>query len=94
MNLPASPKSSSFTVAFDIWPSFPRSEAAAGAGSPPLRSNPLREMPGGFEGIVVDGLKLLGAGTMGDRRENNTESDKEGPWMKPLSAVKLVYGIA
>ena len=27
----------------------------------------MREMPGGLEGIVEDGLRLLGSGTMGDR---------------------------
>jgi len=79
MNLPASPKARSFAVAFYEW----FSEGGR------LEPNPLREMPGGLESIVDDGLKLLGSGTMGDR---DTKSEKS--WMKPPSTEKMVYRIA
>lgn len=46
-------------------------------------------MPGGLQGIVDDGLTLLGSGTMGDR---DSKSEKE--WMRPLSAEKMLYEIA
>ena len=54
-----------------------------------LEPNPLREMPGGLESIVDDGLRLLGSGTMGDRY---TKGEKD--WMRPLSAEKMVYRFA
>ncbi|MCJ1291836.1 hypothetical protein MMC34_003382 [Xylographa carneopallida] len=78
MVLPASAKARGFAVAFYKW----LSEGAK------LEPNPLREMPGGLESVVEDGLRLLGSGTMGDR---GTGSGKE--WMRPLSAEKMVYRI-
>ncbi|MCJ1380443.1 hypothetical protein MMC17_003547 [Xylographa soralifera] len=79
MTLPASREARSFTVSFYKW----LSEGGK------LKPNPLREMPGGLESIVDDGLSLLGSGTMRDR---GTKSAKG--WMEPLSAEKLVYRIA
>ena len=79
MVLPASHKARNFAVAFYKW----LSEGGK------LKPNPLREMPGGFESIVDDGLKLLGSGTMEDR---DMKSEKD--WMRPLSAEKMVYRIA
>ena len=79
MVLPASQEARSFAVAFYKW----LSEGGK------LKPNPLREMPGGLESIVDDGLRLLGSGTMGDR---HTKSEKD--WMRPLSAEKMVYRIA
>ncbi|MCJ1288094.1 hypothetical protein MMC26_007448 [Xylographa opegraphella] len=79
MVLPASPMARSFAVAFYKWLS---------AGGK-LEPNPLRQMPGGLESIVDDGLRLLGSGTMGDR---DTKSEKD--WMRTLSAEKMVYRIA
>ncbi|MCJ1413460.1 hypothetical protein MMC19_007565, partial [Ptychographa xylographoides] len=57
MVLPASPKARGFAVAYYKW-------LSKGGKSEP---NPLREMPGGLESVVDDGLRLLGSGTMGDR---------------------------
>lgn len=79
MSLPASPKARGFAVAFYRW----LSEGIK------LEPNPIREMPGGLENIVEDGLRLLGSGTMGDR---DVRSEKA--WMKPLSGEKMVYRIA
>ena len=78
MSLPASTKARSFAVAFYKW----LSEGGR------LESNPIRDMPGGLESIVGDGLRLLGSGTMGDR-----DAKSEKAWMKPLSAEKMVYRI-
>ena len=79
MILPASTQARSFAVAFYKW----LSEGGR------LEPNPLREMPGGLQSIVDDGLTLLGSGTMRDR---DTKSEKD--WMRPLSAEKMVYKIA
>ncbi|CAF9942034.1 hypothetical protein IMSHALPRED_003167 [Imshaugia aleurites] len=79
MDLPASPEARSFAVAFYRW--------LSGGGR--LKPNPLREMPGGLEAIVDEGFRLLGSGTMGDR-----DAKSEKAWMRPLSAEKMVYGIA
>lgn len=79
MSLPASPKARGFAVAFYRW----LSEGGQ------LEPNPIREMPGGLESIVEDGLRLLGSGTMGDR-----DARSEKTWMKPLSGEKMVYRIA
>ncbi|MCJ1392661.1 hypothetical protein MMC18_005531 [Xylographa bjoerkii] len=79
MYLPASQEARDFAVAFYKW----LSEGGE------LKPNPLREMPGGLESIMDDGLTLLGSGSMKDR---DTKSEKE--WMKPLSAEKIVYRIA
>ncbi|MCJ1312101.1 hypothetical protein MMC25_005775 [Agyrium rufum] len=78
MSLPASPEARAFAVGLYKW----LSEGGR------LEPNPLREMPGGLERVVEDGLRLLGSGTMGDRA---LQGDKE--WMKPLSAEKMVYTI-
>lgn len=45
-------------------------------------------MPGGLGKIVPDGFTLLGSGSMQDREHTRTE-----PWMKTLSAEKMVYSI-
>ena len=79
MSLPASSKARSFAVTFYEW----LSEGGR------LEPNPIRDMPGGLESIVEDGLRLLGSGTMGDR-----DAKSEKAWMKPLSAEKMVYRIA
>lgn len=79
MDLPASPRARSFAVAFHEW-------LSSGGGR--LKSNPLREMPGGLESIADDGFKLLGSGSMGDR-----SSSSEKAWTKPLSAEKMVYTV-
>ena len=79
MNFPASQKARDFAVAFYKW----LSEGGK------LKSNSLREMPGGLENIVSDGFRLLGSGMMGDR-----DAKSEKSWMKPLSAEKMVYTIA
>ena len=78
MVLPGFPKARGFAVAFYKW----LSEGGR------LEPNPLREMPGGLESVVDDGLRLLGSGTMGDR---DIGSGKD--WMRPLSAEKMVYRI-
>ena len=76
MSLPASSKARGFAVAFYNW----LSEGGR------LEPNPIRDMPGGLESIVEDGLRLLGSGTMGDR-----DARSEKAWMRPLSAEKMVY---
>lgn len=79
MTLPASQNARAFAVAFYKW----LSEGGK------LAPNPLRVMPGGLENVVDDGLRLLGSGTMDDRKQ---VSGKE--WMRPLSAEKMVYNVA
>ena len=59
MSLPASPKARGFASTFYRWLSL--------RGGSKLEPNPIREMQGGLESIVEDGLRLLGSGTMGDR---------------------------
>lgn len=76
--VPSSPEARSFAVAFFNW----LSEGGR------LSANPVRLMPGGLESIVEDGFVLLGPGSMGDRDQSRQE-----PWMKPVSAEKLVYRI-
>lgn len=78
MTLPASKHARGFAVLFYRW----LSEGAK------LAPNPIRMMPGGLDAVVDDGLRLLGSGTMEDRK---IESDKQ--WMRPLSAEKVVYKI-
>jgi hypothetical protein len=77
--LPASQEARSFAVAFYKW--------LTRGGQ--LDPNPLREMPGGLDSIVDNGLRLLGLGTMEDRK---MKSKKD--WMRPLSAEKMVYRIS
>ena len=79
MTLPASQQARVFAVAYYKW-------LSEGGG---LETNPLREMPGGLQSIIDDGLTLLGSGTMRDR---DTKSEKD--WMRPLSAEKMVYKVA
>ena len=79
MSLPASKEARAFAVGFYRWLSEGRK----------LEPNPVRIMPGGLEAIVEDGLRLLGSGTMEERRN---QSDKDR--MRPLSAEKMVYRIA
>ncbi|MCJ1230329.1 hypothetical protein MMC12_007002 [Toensbergia leucococca] len=79
MVLPTSQEARAFAVAFYKW----LSEGGK------LEPNPLREMPGGLDSIVDDGLTLLGSGTMKDR-----DTKSENIWMRPLSAEKMVYRIA
>ena len=74
----ASPEARAFAVAFYKWLS---------EGSK-LVANPVRLMPGGLEKIVPDAFALLGSGSMQDRAQARDE-----PWMKPLSAEKMVYRI-
>jgi NADPH:quinone reductase-like Zn-dependent oxidoreductase len=72
----ASPEARSFAISFYRW--------LSGGGR--LEANPIRTMPGGLKKIVPDGLALLGTGSMEDRTRNRSE-----PWMKPISAEKIVY---
>jgi NADPH:quinone reductase-like Zn-dependent oxidoreductase len=74
--VPASPDARAFAVAWYKW----LSEGGK------LQANPLRHMPGGLEQIVSDGFVLLGAGSLNDRKHDRTE-----PWMKRISAEKMVY---
>ena len=74
--IPASPETRAFAVAFYGWLS----------GGEQIKANPIRLMPGGLERVVPDGLALLGSGSMEDRAKGRDE-----PWMKPVSAEKLVY---
>ncbi|KAI0121275.1 chaperonin 10-like protein [Xylariales sp. AK1849] len=76
--VPVSCQARAFAVAFYKWLSEGHKLAA----------NPLRLMPGGLGKIVSDGFSLLGSGSMGDRQQNRIE-----PWMKPISAEKLVYKV-
>ena len=78
MMLPASRAARDFAVCFYRW----LSEGGA------LEANPLREMPGGLERVVEDGLRLLGSGTMGDR-----DYASGLDWMRRLSAEKMVYSL-
>jgi len=45
-------------------------------------------MPGGLDKVVQDGFMLMGSGSMQDRVKDRVE-----PWMRPVSAEKLVYMI-
>lgn len=74
--VPASTRARRFAVAFNRW----LSEWGK------LLANPVRRMPGGLTRVVQDGFMLLGAGSMEDRAKDRAE-----PWMKPLSAEKMVY---
>jgi len=53
-----------------------------------LQGNPVRRMPGGLDKVVQDGFMLMGSGSMQDRVKDRVE-----PWMRPVSAEKLVYMI-
>ncbi|KAH6638572.1 chaperonin 10-like protein [Truncatella angustata] len=74
--VPASSQSRTFTTAFFKWLSSGRR----------INGNPVRLMPGGLENITHDGFVLLGSGAMKDRGK-----DRREPWMRPISAEKLVY---
>lgn len=78
MVVPASDEARRFATAFYSW----LSEDAK------LVANPVRLMPGQLERIVPDGFALLGSGSMHDRQHDRSE-----PWMKSISAEKLVYRI-
>lgn len=49
-------------------------------------------MPGGLERIVPDAFTLIGSGKVADRVLREPEFGSE-PWMKPISAEKLVYRV-
>lgn len=76
--LPASPQTRAFSAAFYNWLS---------TGQNTLEANPIRLMPGGLENVVSDGFILMGPGGMTNRKELN-QSD---PWLRPVSAEKIVY---
>lgn len=76
--LGASPRARAFAVAFYEWLS---------SGDAAVEANPVRLMPGGLEQVVTDGLALLGPGGMGNRGQGG----RSEPWMRPVSAEKLVY---
>ncbi|GLB42901.1 putative zinc-binding oxidoreductase [Lyophyllum shimeji] len=83
--IPASPSWRAFTVEFFKFLS---------AGSPtdpsrfPISPLPTRLMPGGLSNIVTDAFPLLGSGKVMDRSYQGSE-----PWLKPISAEKLVYHV-
>jgi NADPH:quinone reductase-like Zn-dependent oxidoreductase len=81
MTIPASSEARAFAVAFYRYLS-----TAAEDGTTRLIPNPIRSMPGGLAKIGEDGFVLLGTGSMEDRVTRRTE-----PWMRPISAEKLVY---
>lgn len=70
MSLPDSAEARAFASAFYKWLSDGTN----------LAPNPILAMPGDLEAIVDDGLRLLGSGTVEDRK---IQSDKE--WVTPLS---------
>ena len=75
-HLPANHERRAFSVWFYQWLSEERS----------LMPNSVRVMPSGLERVVEDGFRLLGTGSMEDRRPKEDED-----WMRPVSAEKLVY---
>ncbi|KAF2624457.1 GroES-like protein [Macroventuria anomochaeta] len=75
-----SPAARNFAVQFYRWLS-----TAVGSELKPVS---IRLMPGGLNRVVDDGLELLGAGIMEERRLT-----REEVWMRPVSAEKLVYRI-
>jgi NADPH:quinone reductase-like Zn-dependent oxidoreductase len=77
-SVPSPPEARAFAVSFYGW--------LCDGGK--LKPNPIRVMPGGLEKIVEDGFELLGSGAVSSREHSRTE-----PWMKPVSAEKLVYKI-
>ena len=77
MTLPPNLTARAFTVAFYSW----LSEGGH------IAPNPVRSMPGGLERIAADGFLLLGSGSMTERKLPTDDA----PWMKPISAEKLVY---
>lgn len=83
ITIPGNPEARAFTAQFY---SFLGSEAAAGKVK--LEPNPVRNMPGGLERIVPDGLALL-SGFVSKR----TEVGRTEQYMRAISAEKLVYTI-
>jgi hypothetical protein len=81
--LPADPTHRAFTVAFYNY-------LSSSSPSFPIMANPVRLMPGGLDKIVEDGFTLIGSGKVADRKGDI----REEPWMKKISAEKLVYRIA
>lgn len=77
MRIPANAGAREFAVEFYRWLSV-KNHA--------LKPNSVRVMPGGLQSIVNDGFRLLGSGSM-----DNRVVDREEPWMRPISAEKLVY---
>jgi hypothetical protein len=59
----------------------------------PITPNPVRLMPGGLARVVPDAFQLIGSGKVADRSGRQPDHETE-PWMKPISAEKLVYRIA
>lgn len=80
MDLPANAEAREFAVAFYKWLSANEEST--------LKPIYVRAMPGGLDRIVEDGFQLLGSGTMADRVVDQTK-----PWMRPVSAEKLVYDL-
>jgi len=58
----------------------------------PITPNPVRLMPGGLARVVSDAFQLIGSGKVADRGDHQRDYETE-PWMKPISAEKLVYRI-
>ncbi|TCD61243.1 hypothetical protein EIP91_008710 [Steccherinum ochraceum] len=83
--MPANPEWRAFSVAFYKWLSSFQDRF-------PIAPNPIRLMPGGLERIAPDGFTLLGSQKVIDRPSGATSHGTE-PWMKPISAEKLVYRI-
>lgn len=78
--LEADPLSFAFTQTFYAWLGQDKEVL-------PIEPNPVRLMPGGLDRIALDGFVLLGAATVSGRRLGA----EERPWMKKISAEKLVY---
>lgn len=56
----------------------------------PIKSNPVRVMPGGLERIVPDGFALIGSGKVADRETHEARQEEH---MRKISAEKLIYQI-
>ncbi|KAF8658184.1 hypothetical protein AX16_002106 [Volvariella volvacea WC 439] len=85
--IPVSPSWTAFAI------SFFKFLSDGDPGDPsrfPIAPLPYRLMPGGLEGVVRDGFRLLGPGTMEDRLQDGDDSK---PWLRPISGEKLVYHI-
>lgn len=83
--VPESPKARDFAAKFYAFLS-----SGAAADQALIEPNPTRLMPGGLERIVPDGLALLGAGFLSERKEGERRTEE---YMRPISGEKVVYEI-
>lgn len=85
MIIPANGNARAFATAF-----YQYLGSGVGTGEIRLHPNPVRLLPGGLNGIPVDGFALLSGSFKAERQDQNQNK----PYLRPISGEKIVHIIA